>query len=98
PLISTLSLHDALPICEDQNSNTSLSSLLTKIRSSAKEGSSASPVRIFTIAYSSEANTEALAQIAQASGGQSFDASDPEKINAVLDRKSTRLNSSHVKI
>jgi Ca-activated chloride channel family protein len=69
---------------EDTDSETSLDSLLVKINQSAKEGTAETPVRIFTIVYSDDADKSVLARIAKASGGQSFDASDPERIDAVF--------------
>ncbi|RJS46944.1 substrate-binding and VWA domain-containing protein [Nocardioides cavernaquae] len=69
---------------EDTDSETSIDSLLVKINRSAKEGAADTPVRIFTIVYSDDANKNVLARIAKASGGQSFDASDPERIDAVF--------------
>jgi Ca-activated chloride channel family protein len=69
---------------EDTNSETSLDSLLVKINRSAKEGAADTPVRIFTIVYSDDADKNVLARIAKASGGQSFDASDPARIDAVF--------------
>jgi Ca-activated chloride channel family protein len=68
----------------DTNSETSIDSLLVKINRSAKEGTAETPVRIFTIVYSDDANKNVLARIAKASGGQSFDASDPARIDAVF--------------
>lgn len=69
---------------EDTDSRISLQSLLVKINSSSTEGGNAEQVRIFPIAYSGEANKDVLAQIAKASGGQLFDASDPSKIATVF--------------
>lgn len=69
---------------DDVDSTSSLESLLVKINSSSKEGAGAQKVRIFTIAYGSEANKKVLSQVAEASGGQMFDASDPSKINTVF--------------
>jgi Ca-activated chloride channel family protein len=69
---------------QDTDSDLSLDSLLIKIGSSAKEGTAASPVRIFTIAYGESADTESLGRISKASGGQLFDASDPTKVGAVF--------------
>lgn len=68
----------------DTDSRTSLESLLVKINSSAKEGSTSAPVRIFTIAYGEEADKGILERISKASGGQMFDASDPERIDKVF--------------
>lgn len=69
---------------EDTDSQTSLDSLLVRINQSAKEGRADTPVRIFTIVYSDDADKNILGRIAKASGGQSFDASDPERIDAVF--------------
>jgi Ca-activated chloride channel family protein len=69
---------------EDTDSETSIDSLLVKINRSAMEGAAQTPVRIFTIVYSDDADKNVLARIAKASGGQSFDASDPERIDAVF--------------
>ncbi|WP_337000736.1 MULTISPECIES: substrate-binding and vWA domain-containing protein [unclassified Microbacterium] len=69
---------------EDTDSTTSLDSLIAKIGKSTKEGASAAPVRIFPIAYGSGADTSALQRIADATGGQMFDASDAERIDLVF--------------
>jgi Ca-activated chloride channel family protein len=69
---------------QDTDSDLSLDSLLIKIGSSAKEGTAASPVRIFTIAYGKSADTGSLGRISKASGGQLFDATDPTRIDAVF--------------
>lgn len=69
---------------DDESSKISLDSLLVKINSSAQEGGSNAPVRIFTIAYGAEANTEELKRISAASGGQMFDATDPKRIEKVF--------------
>jgi Ca-activated chloride channel family protein len=41
-------------------------------------------IRVFTLAYGSQADTESLQKIAAASGGQYFDATDPTRIRDVL--------------
>lgn len=69
---------------EDTDSMTSLDSLIAKIGKSAKEGGTDAPVRIFPIAYGSGADTSALQRIADATGGQMFDASDAERIDLVF--------------
>jgi Ca-activated chloride channel family protein len=69
---------------DDTDSKTSLESLLIKINANKGEGSDATQVRIFPIAYSDAANKDVLSQIAKASGGQMFDASDPTKIDTVF--------------
>lgn len=69
---------------QDTDSVMSLDSLLAKIGTSAREGQDAAPVRIFPIAYGEGADTSALRRIAEATGGQWFDASDPAKIDLVF--------------
>lgn len=68
----------------DEGSISSLESLLIKINSTKSEAGSDSQVRIFPIAYGEGANKEILAQIAKASGGQMFDATDATKIDTVF--------------
>jgi Ca-activated chloride channel family protein len=68
----------------DTDSQISLQSLLVKLNSSKKEGGDTAQVRIFPIAYGKEANKDVLSQIAKASGGQMFDASDATKIDTVF--------------
>ncbi|WP_217176992.1 substrate-binding and VWA domain-containing protein [Streptomyces sp. AC495_CC817] len=69
---------------EDTDSNISLDSLIAKIGQTSKEGGDAAPVRIFPIAYGSGADTSALQRIADATGGQLFDASNAERIDLVF--------------
>ncbi len=69
---------------EDTDSTTSLDSLIAKIGKSTKEGGTDAPVRIFPIAYSAAADTSVLQRIADATGGQMFDASDAERIDLVF--------------
>lgn len=69
---------------EDTDSTTSLDSLIAKIGKSTKEGGTDAPVRIFPIAYGEGADTSALQRIADATGGQMFDASDAERIDLVF--------------
>jgi len=69
---------------EDTDSSTSLDSLIAKIGQSTKEGGDDAPVRIFPIAYGEGADTSALQRIADATGGQLFDASDAERIDLVF--------------
>ena len=69
---------------EDTDSSISLDSLIAKISKSTREGGSSAPVRIFPIAYGEGADTSALQRIAEATGGQWFDASDPAKIDLVF--------------
>ena len=53
-------------------------------RQGAREGGDDAPVRIFPIAYGEGADTGALQRIAEATGGQWFDASDAAKIDLVF--------------
>ncbi|WP_243075358.1 substrate-binding and VWA domain-containing protein [Microbacterium sp. SS28] len=69
---------------QDTDSAMSLDSLIAKIGKASREGSDAAPVRIFPIAYGEGADTSALQRIAEATGGQWFDASDPAKIDLVF--------------
>lgn len=65
---------------EDTDSVTGLETLLQKINADQSEGGNNQAVRIFAIAYSDNADVESLQKLARASGGQVFDATDPEKI------------------
>lgn len=70
----------ALTDGEDNMSRTSLDQLVAALeRQSGQEGE---PVRVYTIAYGSQANTSALERIARASGGKAF-SGDPKQIEAV---------------
>ncbi len=69
---------------QDTDSKISLDSLVAKIGKSAREGDEAAPVRVFPIAYGEGADTGALQRIAEATGGQWFDASDPARIDLVF--------------
>lgn len=69
---------------QDTDSSISLDSLIAKIGASGREGGDDAPVRIFPIAYGEGADTGALERIAEATGGQWFDASDAAKIDLVF--------------
>jgi Ca-activated chloride channel family protein len=69
---------------QDTDSSMSLDSLIAKIGTAEREGGDDAPVRIFPIAYGEGADTAALQRIAEATGGQWFDASDPAKIDLVF--------------
>lgn len=69
---------------EDTDSVISLDSLVARISADVAEGSDDAPVRIFAIAYGESADHNALKRIADATGGQVFDASDPESIDLVF--------------
>ena len=69
---------------QDTDSSISLDSLIAKIGKATREGGEDAPVRIFPIAYGEGADTGALQRIAEATGGQWFDASDAAKIDLVF--------------
>jgi Ca-activated chloride channel homolog len=69
---------------QDTDSTISLDSLIAKISQASREGGDDAPVRIFPIAYGESANTSDLQRIAEATGGQWFDASDAAKIDLVF--------------
>ncbi len=60
--------------------DTDLTSLLDQLQAESQDTS----VRVFTIGYGSEADTEALEAIAAASAAEYYDASDPKSIDNVL--------------
>jgi Ca-activated chloride channel homolog len=66
---------------EDTDSSASADEVVARVRS---QGDSSNQVRVFTIAYSAEAEgaAEALAAFARASGGQSYEG-DTEDIESV---------------
>jgi Ca-activated chloride channel homolog len=64
----------------DDDIGISLKQLLTGLSTGQSDG----PVRMFTIAYGSDADLEVLRQIAQATNGASYDSSDPNSINHVF--------------
>jgi Ca-activated chloride channel family protein len=67
---------------EDERNN-DLTGLLDKLRTT-NEGQSSRPVRIFTIAYGSDADLGVLRRIAEATNAAAYDASDPTSINQVF--------------
>lgn len=72
---------------EDAKSKMDLNSLLLKLKADSNQegGGDNAQVRIFTIAYSADADKEILNKIAQATGGQMFDATDPSRIKEVFE-------------
>lgn len=68
---------------EDANSQISLDDLKRELRGPS-EGDDPAPVRIFPIIYGQDAPPDALREIAEASGGQVFNASDPRRIGLVF--------------
>ena len=69
---------------EDTDSKASINSLIQQIRKDTGEGGNSKPVKIFAIGFGENADMDALNKLATASGGQSFDATDPTKIGEVL--------------
>ncbi|MFT4220635.1 MAG: substrate-binding and VWA domain-containing protein [Microbacterium sp.] len=69
---------------EDTDSEMSIDSLIAKIGAREGEAADEAPVRVFPIAYGDTADTSALQRIAEATGGQWFDASDAAKIDLVF--------------
>ncbi|QAY74787.1 VWA domain-containing protein [Agromyces protaetiae] len=69
---------------QDTDSKLSIDSLIARIGKSSGEGGGDAPVRIFPIAYGDGADTAVLQRIAEATGGQWFDASDATKIDLVF--------------
>jgi Ca-activated chloride channel family protein len=67
----------------DDPRNDDLNSLLSKLRADS-EGVSATPVRLFTIAYGKDADKNVLRSMAEATNAASYDASDPQTINNVF--------------
>jgi Ca-activated chloride channel family protein len=65
---------------QDTRSAVTPDALVSKLRADARGESSG--VRVFTIAYGSQANTDVLRQIAEASGGKEFEG-DPQGIESV---------------
>lgn len=68
---------------KDEGSRMRLDQLTLKLKSHP-ESQDIAPVRIFPIVYGQEASAEKLRQIAEATGGQVFDASDSRRINLVF--------------
>ena len=68
---------------EDMNSQISLDDLKRQLRGPT-EGNDPAPVRVFPIIYGQDAPPKALEEIAEASGGQVFNASDPRRIKLVF--------------
>lgn len=68
----------------DTDSQISVNSLIQKIQKDAGEGGNNKQVKIFAIGFGEGADMDALEKIAKASGGQVFDATDPDKLEAVF--------------
>jgi len=63
--------------------NNDLDATLAALRAGS-EGVSATPVRLFTIAYGHDADKNVLRQMSEATNAASYDASDPQTINNVF--------------
>jgi len=63
--------------------STQMNQLTTKLRDGT-EGESSKPIRIFPIAYGSEADLDALQSIAEATNAAAYDASNPQTITKVF--------------
>lgn len=68
----------------DTDSSSSVNSLIQRIKADQGEGANTDAVKIFAIGFGSGADMESLEKLAKASGGQVFDATDPEKLNEVF--------------
>lgn len=67
----------------DDDRNNDLDGLLNQL-SKGQEGSGASPIRIFTIAYGDDADLATLEQISQATNAATYNATDPASIRKVF--------------
>jgi Ca-activated chloride channel family protein len=67
----------------DDPRNKDLEGTLNALRADS-EGVSATPVRLFTIAYGQDADKDVLRRMAEATNAASYDASDPQTINKVF--------------
>jgi Ca-activated chloride channel homolog len=70
----------------DTESDISLNQVLADINSNSEEGGNA--IKLFTIAFGSDADKNTLQAIADASGGKQYDSS-PETIKKIYDDIST---------
>jgi Ca-activated chloride channel family protein len=68
---------------ETSDDRDQLDALITELRSGS-EGSTAQPVRVFTISYGAGADTPTLRRIAEASNAALYDASNPRTIEQVF--------------
>src|SRR5690606_40694395 len=87
----TLSLHDALPIYQESRISTVLVDVMGKKVAIEKLGSEIEEAENTSIEYINESKSIAGYNTQKA-------VISDEKGNKTIDRKSTRLNSSHVKI
>ena len=67
----------------DEGSMMGLEALIQQLRDDS-EGANDAPVRVFPILFSPDAPAPELRQIAEASGGQVFDATDPRRLSIVM--------------
>src|SRR5690606_41729335 len=90
-VISTLSLHDALPICDPFNTVLSVKRLMGRGIADVHQLGEQLPYRFV-------AGDSHMPFIETVQGAKSPVEVSAEILKALRDRKSTRLNSSHVKI
>src|SRR5207302_9768980 len=91
PVISTLSLHDALPICATASAVSRPDAVICSATFCGQETSTPA----ISNGLANSAQSEATKQT---TGWTGTSAASGSGASAPLDRKSTRLNSSHVKI
>src|SRR5204862_7887823 len=98
PAPSTLSLHDALPICAADDQSVSVvgaargGQVEEEVKAPATQSHRAEPRTPATWRFSTQSKRGA------GFGGRWRKRSGSTRIRALADRKSTRLNSSHVEI
>jgi Ca-activated chloride channel family protein len=66
-------------VCDDYDDGCNIDPLLTQLSSNERD-----PVRVFTVAYGSDADVDALRQIAESSQARAYQAIDPSQIGAVF--------------
>lgn len=66
-------------VCDDYDDGCNIDPLLTQLSSNERD-----PVRVFTVAYGSDADIAALEQIAEASQARAYQAIDPSQIGSVF--------------
>ncbi|MDH3499871.1 MAG: substrate-binding and VWA domain-containing protein [Acidimicrobiia bacterium] len=68
-------------VCDDAPGDCDIQPLLSRLASNERD-----PVRVFTVAYGADADTEALRAIAEASQARLYEAADPRTIDAVFEQ------------
>jgi Ca-activated chloride channel family protein len=77
-------LNAVILLSDGTNDTTRPGSLEETVARLGQDQAGGRKVKVFTLAYGDQADTEALRRIAAASGGQFFDATDPNRIRDVL--------------